>query len=121
MSPSPHARREDANGVITVTFTRDDKLNAVSPEMFGALEEAVRDLAERDEHRVLVITGEGRYFTAGLDIGGLQGPLGEGTDGVVPRAGASRSVRRDRADREAGHPGCSVTLRRRRHRAGCVV
>jgi enoyl-CoA hydratase len=74
---SEQFRREDQDGVITVTFTRDTKLNAVSEEMLDSLRDAVRDLEHRDDLRVLLITGEGRYFTAGIDIGGLQqaGPL----------------------------------------------
>jgi enoyl-CoA hydratase/carnithine racemase len=50
--------------VVTVTFTRDAKMNAVTPEMFDVLSEAVRDLGDRDDPRVLVITAEGRYFTS---------------------------------------------------------
>jgi enoyl-CoA hydratase/carnithine racemase len=78
-----HARREDVDGVATVTFTRDEKLNAVSPEMLDVLAEALHDLAHDDDLRVLVITGEGRYFTAGLDITSMASDLGVGKDGVV--------------------------------------
>ena len=58
-------RREDHDGIIVLTFTRDAKRNAVTPEMFEVIYEAVRDLGDDDAQRVLVITGEGRYFTAG--------------------------------------------------------
>jgi enoyl-CoA hydratase len=61
-------RRTDDNGVLTVTFTRDDKLNAVTPGMLDALRAAADDLAEREDARVLVISAEGRHFTAGIDI-----------------------------------------------------
>jgi len=88
-----HARREDAEGIITVTFTRDDKLNAVSPEMFEVIAGAVHDLAHRDDARVLVITGEGRYFTAGLEIASMSTHLGEGTDGVVRGSNIRRQYR----------------------------
>ena len=43
--------------------------------------------------RVLLITGEGRYFTSGVDIAGMQGNLGEGTDGVVRGSNARRQYR----------------------------
>jgi enoyl-CoA hydratase len=88
-----HARREDADGIITVTFTRDDKLNAVSPKMFDVIAGAVHDLAHLDEVRVLVITGEGRYFTSGLDITSMRANLGEGTDGVVRGSNIRRQYR----------------------------
>lgn len=73
--PTDEFRRDDANGVITFTFTRDRKLNAVSGRMLDGIREAVTDLRDRDDLRVLVITAEGRYFTAGADITAL--PVGE--------------------------------------------
>jgi enoyl-CoA hydratase/carnithine racemase len=73
-------RRDDAGGVITITFTRDDKRNAVNAAMFEVLEQAVADLADDPTHRVLVITAEGRFFTSGIDIAEL-GPVAEGGAG----------------------------------------
>jgi len=89
-------RREDREGVITVTFTRDDKLNALTPGMMKALAAAVDDLAHDDDARVLVVTGEGRYFTSGLDISSLRLDIGTGTDGVV-RGSTIRRQYRDEA------------------------
>jgi enoyl-CoA hydratase len=43
-----HARRDDGDGIVTVTFTRDEKLNAVSPEMYDLIASALEDLATRD-------------------------------------------------------------------------
>ena len=65
-------RRVDADGIITLTFTRDKKLNAVTPEMLDVMRATVTEFAENDECRVLVFTAEGRYFTAGIDIGRLE-------------------------------------------------
>ena len=61
-------RRSEEDGVLTVTFTRDAKLNAVSPGMIDGLRAAVDDLGDRDDLKVLVIAAEGRYFTAGIDL-----------------------------------------------------
>jgi enoyl-CoA hydratase len=80
---STQVRRDDADGVITVTFTRDDKLNAISREMFDAIEDALVSLESDDSARVLVIRAEGRYFTAGFDLNGMGANIGQGTDGVV--------------------------------------
>jgi enoyl-CoA hydratase/carnithine racemase len=77
-----HFRRHEADGVLTVTFTRDEKLNAVSDVMTDALRQAAADLGDRDDLRVLVINAEGRFFTAGIDIGGLSGAV---TSGVARR------------------------------------
>ena len=87
------ARRDDVEGVVTVTFTRDEKMNAVTPGMFEVLAEALRDLGDRDDLRVLVITGEGRYFTSGLDFASLRTNVGEGTDGTIRGSNIRRQYR----------------------------
>jgi len=71
-------RRTDDAGVITVTFTRDEKLNAVSEAMLDGLRLAANDLDHDPAQRVLLITAEGRYFTAGVDIGELSGSSASG-------------------------------------------
>lgn len=93
---SDHSRTEEGDGLISVTFTRDDKRNAVSAGMFDALEAALVELESRDDLRVLVIRAEGRFFTAGVDISEMQINLGEGTDGVV-RGSTMRSQYRAQA------------------------
>ena len=79
------ARLERDGTTLTLTFTRDEKLNAVSPPMLDALRSAVDRLAGESDIRVLVITGEGRYFTAGMDALRIGSALGliaeEGTPG----------------------------------------
>ena len=76
-------RRSEDNGVLTFTFTRDAKLNAVSPAMIDGLRAAVDDLGDRDDLKVLVIAAEGRYFTAGIDLrdSGAGGRRGYAPDG----------------------------------------
>jgi enoyl-CoA hydratase len=59
--------RADADGIVTLTFTRPEKLNAVSPQMWNFIRDTLYEFAERDDLRALVITAEGRYFTAGND------------------------------------------------------
>lgn len=75
------SRRDDADGIITITFTRDRKLNAVNAAMLDMLRDAAADLAERDDLRALIITAEGRYFTAGADITALPVETGPGLYG----------------------------------------
>lgn len=78
-------------GVATLTFNRPDKLNALSPAMldtfFGAVERAAAD----PEVRVIVVTGAGRGFSAGMDLGligtGASGRLREGRDDAAPQWG----------------------------------
>jgi enoyl-CoA hydratase len=89
------ARRQDEDGVVTVTLCRDAKLNAINWEMLEVLQGAAYDLATQDHLRVLVITAEGRYFTAGRDIAEVDVELGVGTDGVVRDSNIRRQYRTD--------------------------
>jgi enoyl-CoA hydratase/carnithine racemase len=84
MAGTEAVRRTDDGGVLTVTFTRDEKLNAVTPQMLDALRAAVDDLGDREDARVLVITAEGRHFTAGMDIATLAAQ-GGGEGGALRR------------------------------------
>ncbi len=56
-------------GVATITLNRPDKLNAFAGQMRQEVAEAVRQVADDDDVRVLVVTGAGRAFCAGADIG----------------------------------------------------
>jgi enoyl-CoA hydratase len=59
---------DPAAGVRTITLNRPDRLNALSHELFLELEEAFL-AADRDPGvRVVVVTGAGRAFCAGLDL-----------------------------------------------------
>ncbi|WP_241255213.1 crotonase/enoyl-CoA hydratase family protein [Altererythrobacter sp. BO-6] len=56
------------DGVAQVRFTRPDKLNALDPDMFEAIIESGRALHKMKGLRVVVLSGEGRAFCAGLDL-----------------------------------------------------
>src|SRR5258708_27280970 len=66
---------EISDHIGTATLNRPDKLNAFDPDMCEDLLEALRMLAAADAVRVIVITGAGRAFCAGADLGVL-GTLG---------------------------------------------
>jgi enoyl-CoA hydratase/carnithine racemase len=57
-----------AEGVAVATLDRPDRLNAMTMGMFAELEQLARHLGERDEVRVLILTGAGRAFCAGYDL-----------------------------------------------------
>jgi 2-(1,2-epoxy-1,2-dihydrophenyl)acetyl-CoA isomerase len=57
--------------VGTVTLNRPEKLNAFDPEACDDLLEALRMLSAADAVRVIVLTGAGRGFCAGADLGTL--------------------------------------------------
>lgn len=57
------------DGVADVTLTRSDKMNALDPAMFKALIETGERLKTEKGLRAVVLSGEGRAFCAGLDMG----------------------------------------------------
>lgn len=64
---------EKSNGIADVRLNRPEKYNALSPEMFAAIIEAGETLAQAKDVRVVVLSGNGRGFCAGLDMGSFQG------------------------------------------------
>ncbi len=59
----------DIDGEIgTLTLNRPKVLNAMSPELIGELVTAAGWLADRARLRALIVTGEGRAFSAGGDV-----------------------------------------------------
>jgi len=69
MSDYPHLHLATTPaGVRTITLDRAEKLNAVNSALATALADALDDAARDDAVRVVVITGAGRAFCAGLDI-----------------------------------------------------
>lgn len=66
---SERIRVEIEDGVADVTLTRSDKMNALDPAMFKALVETGERLKIEKGLRAVVLSGEGRAFCAGLDMG----------------------------------------------------
>ncbi|MDH5696406.1 MAG: enoyl-CoA hydratase [Dehalococcoidia bacterium] len=55
-------------GVATLTLNRPEQLNAISLPMIKSIGKAIDDVHHDDGVKVLIITGAGRAFCAGLDI-----------------------------------------------------
>jgi enoyl-CoA hydratase/carnithine racemase len=62
---------EVSERVATVTLNRPAKLNAWTPKMEAEVQEAMLAAAGDEAVRVIVLTGAGRGFCAGADIGNL--------------------------------------------------
>ncbi len=83
----PHALYSVQNGVATITLNRPDKLNALTPRMGEDLRAHLRRASDDDAVRVIVLTGAGRGFCAGADMGNLQSIQDEGDS--APRSARS--------------------------------
>jgi enoyl-CoA hydratase/carnithine racemase len=62
---------ERADGVATITLNRPDKLNALTAEMQQSYVDALTELDRDTDVRVIVVTGAGRGFCSGADLGDL--------------------------------------------------
>lgn len=58
--PAPH--------VAVVTLNRPDRLNALSIDLAVELDQALQDVGNENDTRVVVLTGAGRGFCSGLDL-----------------------------------------------------
>ena len=61
----------DSDGILTITLNRPDKLNALSQDVLHALHDIFHHAKENPKVKALLITGEGKAFCAGADIGRL--------------------------------------------------
>lgn len=73
------------DGVAQITMNRPDKLNAMTSEMVEQLHEAFSAVGRDRDVRVAVLTGAGRGFCAGLDLGGYGEAPGFQWNGAVEK------------------------------------
>ena len=72
----------DADGVRLLTWNRPEALNALNDELWDATREALVSARADPELRCVVITGTGRAFTAGQDLGEMVDPPEHDDDGL---------------------------------------
>jgi enoyl-CoA hydratase/carnithine racemase len=65
-------------GIADVRLIRTDKMNALDPAMFDGIIEAIKTLETTAGLRVVILSGEGKAFCAGLDMASMAG--GSGND-----------------------------------------
>jgi len=66
--PVPVLRRDDRDGVSTLTLQRPDQFNALSEALIDELRLTLDAIARDPDVRVVVIAGAGRAFCAGHDL-----------------------------------------------------
>jgi methylglutaconyl-CoA hydratase len=68
---------QESDGICTITFNRPDKRNAVSFELVSDLMRALDYAAQSDATQVVIFTGAGKAFCAGLDLEELKSLIGK--------------------------------------------
>ena len=67
--------------VATITFNRPDRMNAWTRRMDGELREAMLDADKDPDVGAVIVTGAGRAYCAGADLGGLS-KIADGSESV---------------------------------------
>lgn len=110
-------RREGA--VLRITLNRPHVLNAVTEESLADLADLVEEAGQDDDVRVVVLTGAGRAFSSGADLGGGPGAGADRPPGTETLVTANRLARALRAcpqpvvaavNGPAAGVGCSIAL-----------
>ena len=73
----PYVLRSDAGGVATLAMNRGSRFNPLSAAMIAALDGHLRDIADDAGVRAVVLTGSGRGFSAGHDLGEMRAHTGD--------------------------------------------
>ena len=76
MSDYEHLQRTDEGPVATVTLRRPEAHNALNAALVEEVARCFEELAEDESVRVVVLTGEGRSFCAGADVGYMRETAG---------------------------------------------
>jgi enoyl-CoA hydratase len=65
---------EKRDGLAVITLNRPEQLNALSPDLWLDLRDAIRHVREDSSVRALILAGAGRAFSAGNDLKAMQAP-----------------------------------------------
>ena len=72
-SAPPLVTRSDRDGITSLALNRPEALNALSPSLFEELQSHLTDIANRpDETGAVVLSGNGRSFSAGNDLKAIE-------------------------------------------------
>jgi len=96
------------DGIADVRLNRADKRNALDNAMFRGLAEAGERLKTERGVRVVVLSGDGASFCAGLDFSSMQALADSGDDGVEQSATRSDGNPGEMAEGRITHLGQQV-------------
>jgi enoyl-CoA hydratase/carnithine racemase len=86
-------------GLVTITLNRPEKLNAISATVHRELQQLCADLQDDAEARVVILTGAGRAFSAGADLGSS----GARATTATPAAPTTANILQERANATIGN------------------
>jgi len=97
MTTEPNLRTARENNIFTITFNREDKMNAMTASLLADLKAALDSVKHDDTISVVVLKATGKAFTTGYDLDGSDWVLSQN-----PIASAGKlDLDRDRQDIKA--------------------
>lgn len=94
MTTEPNLRTARDNNIFTITFNREDKMNAMTASFLADLKAALESVKHDDAISVVVLKATGKAFTTGYDLDGSDWVLSQD-----PIASAGKlDLDRDRQD-----------------------
>lgn len=88
--PHETIETELRDNILTITLHRPERLNAFNPRMLEELLAELQRADDEDEVRAVIMTGSGRAFCAGADLGRGGGTFDAGEQQQIPRDGGGR-------------------------------
>lgn len=88
-----------SDGLVTVTFNRPERKNAIAPDQWAVLDEIVSEVWRSPDDRALLLTGAGGNFSSGADLanagGGAKDSNGsDGSGGATQRESTLNEMRK---------------------------
>jgi len=77
-------------GIAVVAFNRPQRMNAIVPQMLAEFEQVITELDEDSAIEVVILTGRGRNFCAGLDVDMLKASGASAVEGFAPSEAIAR-------------------------------
>lgn len=85
MAEHEHLLLDVDDSIATITIDRAEKRNAMTFDMLNGFISLVREAGERDDVRVVIVTGRPGVFCAGIDLAALAGATGSLTPDDDPQ------------------------------------
>ena len=109
---------EKHNGVATITLNRPDAMNALTIQMNGEMQQALKDADDDQSVRCILLTGAGRGFCAGQDLkgrtpekkGSLGASLRERYNPIILRLRRTEKISLAVVNGVAAGAGCNLAL-----------
>ncbi|KAJ5660954.1 uncharacterized protein N7484_000326 [Penicillium longicatenatum] len=79
--------------IAIVTLNRPDKLNALNVGLYYTLAERLREVEKRDDIYITIVTGTGRFFSAGADVTSARPDPGNAGSGGIGSTARQELVR----------------------------